>query len=108
MDPIHRALAELRQGAARLTGAASDVAPSDIPAVIDQLELTLKELSVASYALGTQLAGESTKGRPPLTPAQRERVLATLHAVGTAVGAAARVCRIERRALLDRPVPAAP
>ena len=92
MEQLHAALSELRSAAARLSeaaAAADTVAPQ---ALVDQLEVALRELSVTCYTLGTPLAAG-------LSQEERRSAIAALHAIGGAVAHAARVCRAERRVL---------
>ena len=65
----------------------------DIAAVIDGVEMVLKELSVTSYTLGTP-SGHTQPGD------QRQENLDALHDIGSAVASAARTCRIQRASLV--------
>ncbi len=93
MEHVQDSLTALRTAAARLSEAAA-AAESGVPTqVIGQLEVALRELSVTCYTLGAPLADDRGSHE------DRRRTLAALHSVGAAVGSAARVCRVERRAL---------
>lgn len=102
MEHLHPALSELREAAARLNEAAARTRVVAPQALLAQLEVALRDLSVTCYTLGTPLAGERTSGdqhRESLSDEERRSTLAALHAIGGAVAQAARVCRTESRVL---------